>query len=121
MAETKVEAIDQINWPKVKIESKCKALPRQERATTSCESLISFQDLDDFPLVVQQQEFEVRWRQTDALFFFTNGIPAYVVDEDVFIQWSSAVMSNVPQAFGHSYATMLATYHTLMLSLAPFH
>ena len=59
MAETEVEAIDQINQLKARIESKCKALPRQERATTSPESLISYQDLDDFPLVVQQQEFKV--------------------------------------------------------------
>ena len=54
IAETKVEAIDQINRLKARIETKCKVLPRQERATASHESLISFQDLEDFPLVVQQ-------------------------------------------------------------------
>ena len=79
-----------------------------------------FQDLEDLPLVVQQREFEIQWRQTDALYFFTDGIPAYVVDEDVFVQWSSAAKPNVPQVFGHSDATPLATYCTLMLSLAPF-
>ena len=79
-----------------------------------------FQDLEDLPLVVQQQEFEIRWRQTDALYFFMDGIPAYVIDEDVFIQWLSVVRPDVPQAFGHSDATPLATYHALMLSLVPF-
>ena len=54
MAETKVEAIDQVNQPKTRIESKHKVLPRQERGTASHESLISYQDLEDFPLVVQQ-------------------------------------------------------------------
>ena len=60
MAETKVEAIDQINQLKARIETKHKALPQQERTTASHKSLISFQDLEDFPLVVQQWEFEVR-------------------------------------------------------------
>ena len=67
-------------------------------------------------MVVQQREFEIRWRQTVALYFFTDGIPAYFVDEDVFIQWSSAARSDVPQAFGRSDAAPLATYHTLILS-----
>ena len=70
--------------------------------------------------MVQQQEFEIQWRQTDALYFFTDGIPAYIIDEEVFIQWSSAASPSVPQAFGHSDATPLATYHVLMLSLVPF-
>ena len=70
--------------------------------------------------MVQQWEFEIWWRQTDALYFFTDGIPAYIVDEEVFIQWLSAVRPNVPQAFGHSDATPLAMYRALMLSLAPF-
>ena len=120
MLESEVEAVDQTNQLKARIETKCKALPQQERSTTSRESLISFQDLDDFPLVVQQREFEVRWRQTNALYFFTDGIPAYIVDEEVFIQWSSAASPDVPQAFGCSDTTPLATYRALMLSLAPF-
>ena len=83
-------------------------------------SLILFQDMEDFPLVVEQHEFEVRWKQTDALYFFTDGQPVYVVDEDVFMQWSSVAMSDVPQAFRHGDATSLATYHALMLLLSPF-
>ena len=79
-----------------------------------------FQDLDDFPLVVQQWEFKVQWRQTDALYFFTDGTPAYIVDKEVFIQWLSAASPDVPQVFGCSDGTPLATYHILMLSLAPF-
>ena len=67
MAETKATAIEQVNQLKARLESKCKALPQQERATASHESLISFEDLDDFPLATQQQELEVQWGQTDAL------------------------------------------------------
>ena len=70
--------------------------------------------------MVQQREFEIWWRQTDALYFFTDGIPAYVIDEDIFIQWSSAARPDVPQVFEHSDAAPLATYCALMLSLAPF-
>ena len=70
--------------------------------------------------MVQQWEFEVWWRQTDALYFFTDGIPAYVIDEEVFVQWSSAVRSDVSQVFGRTDTTTLATYHALMLSLALF-
>ena len=120
MAESELEAIDQTNQLKDRIDNKRKVLPQQERLTTSRESRVTFQDLEDLPLVVQQREFEIRSRQTDALYFFTDGIPAYIVDEEVFIQWSSAVRPNVPQAFGCSDATPLAMYHALMLSLAPF-
>ena len=120
MAESEVEAVDQINQLKARIETKCKALPWQERLATNRESLVSFQDLEDLPLVVQQWEFEIWWRQTDTLYFFTDGIPAYIVDEEVFIQWLSAASPNVPQAFGCSDTAPLATYHTMMLSLMPF-
>ena len=70
--------------------------------------------------MVQQWEFEIRWRHQSALYFFTDGILAYVVDEEVFIQWLSAEIPNVPQVFEHSDATPLATYCTLMLSWTPF-
>ena len=70
--------------------------------------------------MVQQREFEIKWRQTDALYYFTDGIPAYIIDEEVFIQWSSAARPNVPQEFRHSDAAPLATYHALMLSWRPF-
>ena len=120
MAAAEAEAIHQVNQLKDRIDNKRKALPRREREVTSWESLISFQDLEDFPLVVKQCTFEVRWKQTDVLYFFTDGQPVYVVDKEVFMQWSSAVRSDVPQAFRHSDATSLATYHALMLSWALF-
>ena len=120
MAESEVEAVDQTNQLKARIETKCKVLPRQERLSASHESLVTFQDLEDLPLVVQQQEFEIQLRQTDALYFFTDGIPAYIIDEEVFIQWLSAARPDVPQAFRHSDTAPLATYYTLMLSLMPF-
>ena len=120
MAESELEAIEQTNQLKDRIDNKCKALPQPERLTASHESLVTFQDLEDLPLVVQQLEFEIQWRQTDALYFFTDGIPAYIIDEDVFVQWSSAAKPDVPQAFGRSNASPLATHCALMLSLVPF-
>ena len=120
MAESELEAIEQTNQLKDRIDNKRKVLPQPERLTASRESLVTFQDLEDLPLVVQQWEFEIQWKQTDALYFFTDGILAYVIDEDVFIQWLSAVKPDVPQAFRHSNASPLATHHALMLSLAPF-
>ena len=120
MAESEVEAVDQTNRLKARIETKRKVLPQQERLSASHKSLVMFQDLEDLPLVVQQWKFEIRWRQTDALYFFTDGIPAYIIDEEVFIQWSSAARPNVPQAFRCSDATPLAIYHALMLPLTPF-
>ena len=120
MAESEIEAIEQTNQLKDRIDNKHKALPRLENLTASCESLVTFQDLEDLPLVVQQWEFEIRWKQTDALYFFTDGIPPYVIGEEVFIQWLSAAKPDVRQAFGHSNASPLATHHALMLSLLPF-
>ena len=120
MVESKIEAIEQTNQLKDRIDNKHKALPRLERLTASRESLVTFQDLEDLPLVVQQQEFKIRWKQTDAFYFFTDGIPTYVVDEEIFIQWSSAAKPDVPQAVRHSDAMPLATHCALMLSLVPF-
>ena len=60
MAESELEAIEQTNQLKDRIDNKCKALPQPERLTASGESLVIFQDLEDLPLVVQQQEFEIR-------------------------------------------------------------
>ena len=59
MAESKIEAIDQTNQLKDRIDNKHKALPWLERLTTSHESLVTFQDLEDLLLVVQQWEFEI--------------------------------------------------------------
>ena len=59
MAESKIEAINQTNQLKDRIDNKHKALPQPERLTASRESLVTFQDLEDLPLVVQQREFEI--------------------------------------------------------------
>ena len=120
MVESEIEAIDQTYQLKDRIDNKRKVLPWSERLTASRESLVTFQDLEDLPLVVQQREFEIQWKQTDALYFFTDGIPAYIIDEEVFVQWSSTTKPNVPQALGHSDTMPLATHHTLILSLVPF-
>ena len=62
MVESELEAIKQTNQLKDRIDNKRKALPRPERLTVSRESLVTFQDLEDLPLVVQQWEFEIWWR-----------------------------------------------------------
>ena len=86
MLKSEIEAINQTSQCKDRIDNEGKALPWQERLSASHESLVMLQDFDDLPLVAQQREFEIQWRQTDALYFFTDGIPAYIIDEDVFIQ-----------------------------------
>ena len=60
MAESELKAVDQTNRLKDRIDTKRKALPWQERLSASHKSLVMFQDLEDLPLVVQQQEFEIR-------------------------------------------------------------
>ena len=120
MAATEVDAMEQINQLKVRIESRCKKLPRKEKEIASQESLLTFQDLEDFSLVVQQCEFEVRWKQTNALYYFTDTQGAFVVDEDVFVQWLSAAVPEAPQVFGQSDSTSLSTFHALMLYNVPF-
>ena len=56
---SEIEAIEQTNQLKDRIDNKGKALPWPERLTASRESLVTFQDLEDLPLVVQQWEFEI--------------------------------------------------------------
>ena len=59
MAESELETIEQTNKLKDRIDNKCKVLPQPERLTASRESLVTFQNLEDLPLVVQQREFEI--------------------------------------------------------------
>ena len=49
-----------------------------------------------------------------------NTQAAYVVDTNVFVQWSSEALPGLPQAFGRHDATSLLTFRVLMLSYAPF-
>ena len=67
MAESEIKAIKQTNQLKDRIDNKHKALPWPERLTASLESLVTFQDLEDLPLVVQQWEFEIQWKQNQCL------------------------------------------------------
>ena len=59
MAESEIEATDQTNQLKDRIDNKRKVLPWSERLAASRESLVTFQDLEDLPLVVQQWEFKI--------------------------------------------------------------
>ena len=54
MAESELEAMEQTNKLKDRIDNKCKVLLWLERLAASHESLVTFQDLEDLPLVVQQ-------------------------------------------------------------------
>ena len=119
MAARKVETQTQINQLVALLETECKKLPRQEGSAASQESLLTFKNLEMYPLIVQQQAFEVRWEHTDALCTFPDSQAAYIMDSEVFIQWSSEASITEPQAFRHHDSTTLAPFHTLMLSFLP--
>ena len=74
--------------------------------------------LDKYPHVTQQQACPWRWKNVDALYTFTDRIPAWVVDDDVMAIWASG-----EQGFPNSYMNW-DSKHTeagmaLMLSRVP--
>ena len=48
-----------------------------------------FEMLDKYPHITQQQAWPWRWENVDALYTFTDQIPAWVVDDAVMATWVS--------------------------------
>ena len=119
MVRCEVEVRKQVENLMVLMEAECKKLPMDEWQNQSRESLLMFKHLEQFPLIVKQQQFEVRWEQTDTLYTFPDSLVVYIVDQDIFIQWSLEALPSDPQASKGHDSMSLVPFHTLMLSYTP--
>ena len=69
--------------PKGKKSSKHKEKPDEER--------ITFENLEQYPFIMLQSAWELRWDRVHALYKACSCIPAFIIDDSVIAQWSSKV------------------------------
>ena len=115
MAEVKLIVEDEIKHLKKEIKNLRNELGRKDAAK---EELLTFDMLEKYLHIIQQQAWPWRWENVDALYTFTDQIPAWVVDDTVMATWASG-----EQGLSNSY-TNWHCKHTeagmaLMLSRAP--
>ena len=49
---------------------------------------ITFENLEQYPYVMQQSAWELEWGKVRALYDFHIGIPAFIIDDSIIAQWS---------------------------------
>ena len=98
--------------PKGKKSSKHKEKPDEER--------ITFENLEQYPFVMLQSAWELRWDRVHTLYKVRSSIPAFIIDDSVIAQWSSkaSLAANLQQWLGLEDPDTLYT-HAVLLSLTP--
>ena len=86
MAEVELIVEDEIKCLKKEIKSLQKDLGRADVAK---ENLLTFEMLDKYPHITQQQAWPWIWENVDALYTFIDQIPTWVVDDSVMAIWVS--------------------------------
>ena len=86
MAEVELIVEDEIKCLKKEIKSLQKDLGWADVAK---EELLTFEMLEKYLHITQQQAWPWRWENVDALYTFTDQIPAWVVDDAVMATWAS--------------------------------
>ena len=94
--------------PKGKKSSKHKEKPDEER--------ITFENLEQYPFILLQSAWELRWDRVHALYKARSCIPAFIIDDSVIAQWSSKVSlaANPQQWLGSEDPDTLYTQAVLL-------
>ena len=61
------------------------------------EQCISFENLDQYPYVMQQPAWELDWDMVLALYCPRIGIPTFIINNSIVAQWSSMISPSDPQ------------------------
>ena len=115
MAEVEIIVTDEIRRLKKEITNLWKDLGRPNVAK---EELLTFDMLDRYRHVVQQQAWPWRWENVDALYTLTDRIPAWVVDDTIMAIWASG-RQGLPNSFTNWDSTHKEAGMVLMLSRGP--
>ena len=86
MAEIEITISDKVRCLKNEIKALRKTLNKPD---ASKEELLTFDMLDKYRHIVQQQAWPWLWEKVDALYAFTDRIPAWVVDDTIMGVWAS--------------------------------
>ena len=115
MAEVELIVEDEIKRLKKEIKSLRKDLGWADVAK---EELLTFEMLDKYLHITQQQAWPWRWENVDALYTFTDQIPAWVVDDAVMATWVSGEQG-LPNSYTNWDSKNREAGMVLMLSRAP--
>ena len=115
MAEVELIVEDEIKHLKKEIKSLRKDLGREDVAK---EELLTFEMLEKYPHITQQQAWPWRWKNVDALYTLTDEIPAWVVDDAVMATWASGEQG-LPNSYTNWDSKHREAGMVLMLSRAP--
>ena len=107
-----LRALLEATAPKGKKSSKHKEKPDEER--------ITFENLKQYPFVMLQSAWELRWDRVHALYKACSGILVFIIDDSVIAQWSwKASLAAYPQRWLGSEDPDTLYAHVVLLSLTP--
>ena len=115
MAEVELIVKDEIKRLKKEIKGLRKDLGWADVAK---EKLLTFEMLDKYPHITQQQAWPWIWENVDALYTFIDQIPAWVVDDSVMAIWASG-RQDLPNSYTNWDSKNREAGMALMLSRVP--
>ena len=115
MAEVEIVVTDEIKCLKKEIMSLQKD---PGWANVAKEELLTFDMLDRYRHIVQQQAWPWRWENVDALYTLTDQIPTWVVDDTIMAIWASD-RQGLPNSFANWDSKNKEAGMALMLSRGP--
>ena len=115
MAEVEIIVTEEVKCLKNEIKALRKELDKPNAAK---EELLTFNMLDRHRHIVQQQAWPWRWEHVDALYTFTDRIPAWVVDDTIMAVWASG-KQGPPNSFVNWDSPEKVAGMVLMLSRGP--
>ena len=83
------------------------------------EQRITFENLDQYPYIMQQSVWELDWDMVSALYCPHIGIPAFIIDNSIIAQWSSTASPSDPQWWTDSEDPDTLYTHVVLFSLMP--
>ena len=115
MAEVEILVSDEVK----RLKNEIKALRRNlNKPNVAKEELLTFDMLDRYRHIVQQQAWPWRWENVDALYTITDRIPAWVVDDTIMAIWVSG-RQGLPNSFANWDSPKKEAGMALMLSWGP--
>ena len=115
MAEVEIIVTDEVKRLKKEISTLRKDLGRPNVAK---EELLTFDMLDRYQHIVQQQAWPWMWENVDALYTLMDRIPAWVVDDTIMAIWASG-RQGLPNSFVNWDSPNKEAGMALMLSRGP--
>ena len=115
MAEVEIIVTDEIKRLKNEIKALRKDLNKPDVAK---EELLTFDMLDRYRHIIQQQAWLWRWENVNALYTLTDHIPAWVVDDTIMAIWASG-RQGLPNSFTNWDSPEKEAGMALMLSQGP--